>query len=236
MSQFFAQAAIRRHPINCVVRSNMTHLGWFLEYWCGLGSQCYGVFLGSLMSWQLLRNLPGALGEISSKLQSEHSVYLSEELLCLHLAEYPQVTVMAQELWVGNDLFSLLEIKNVIASLCHTVLKTSLVWFKSTFGNQCWFQVAEGRCLWTQTGSVHPENCCQGSGCGKCSPAQPWGCVCMDWGLSVWYRSTSWRAIRGPQGLIISADQNYSGALKNSHSHLFHSKHSAYKAGSSRLG
>lgn len=40
----------------------------------------------------------------------------------------------------------------------------------------------------------------------------------------------------GPQRLIISADQNSSGALKDSRSHLFWSKHSVYKAGSSRLG
>lgn len=196
--------------------------------------------LGSLTSWQLLRNFPEALGERSSKQKTAkqaHSVSEWIAALSLHLAEYPQVTVMEQELWVGNDLFSLMETKNVIVSLCHTLF-WKRVWFdlRQPLKNRSWFQIADGRYLQTQTGSVHPENGCQGSDCGKCGPAQPWGCVCMDWGLSVWYRSTSWRAVKGPQRLIISADQNSSGTLKDSHSHLFQSKHSVYKAGSSRLG
>lgn len=56
-------------------------------------------------------------------------------------------------------------------------------------------------------------------------------CVCMDWGLSVCYRSRSWRVIRRPQRLVISADPNSSGASKDSRSHLFWSKCFVDKAG-----
>lgn len=153
--------------------------------------------LGSLRSWQLLRNLPGALGERSSKQETAKQVLSVSEwgaALSLHLAEYPQVTVMAQELWVGDDLFSLMEMKNVIASLCHTLF-WKWGWFdtRQPLENQFWFQIAEGRCLWSDW-LCAPWNCCQGSGCGKCGPARPWGYVCMEWELSVLCRSTSWMA------------------------------------------
>lgn len=45
------------------------------------------------------------------------------------------------------------------------------------------------------------------------------------------YRSRSWRVIRRPQRLVISADPNSSGASKDARSHLFWSKCFVDKAG-----
>lgn len=157
--------------------------------------------LGSLMSWQLLRNLPGALGERSSKQETvKQGLSVSEWGAALFAfgrvpAGNSDGTGVVGWEWpflpAGNkkcDCFPLPHsFENESGLIQVNLWKPMLVsgCRGEMFMDSDWLCVSENRC--------------QGSGYGKCGPAQPWGCVCMDWGLSVWYRSTPWRAIRGPR-------------------------------------
>lgn len=157
VSHFFVQAAIRGHPINCFLRSNMTCFAWFLECWPGLGRKSQGVFLQ-----------PGFLDELaafeksprSSRGKKQQAGNSKASAQCIWVSSCSQSAFgrlpTGNSWWhgscgLGNDFFSPLEIKNVITSLCYKLF-WKRVWFdlSQPLGNRSWFQVEKGRRLWTQ--------------------------------------------------------------------------------------
>lgn len=135
---FFVQAAIRGHPTNCLLRSNMTCLGWLLECWCGLGSQSYGVFLqpGFLDDLAAFEKSPRSTGKKKQQERnckaSAQCIWVSSCSVCIGRVPTGNSDGTGFVGWewpflpAGNKKYDCFP-------LPHMILKTRLVWFESTF-------------------------------------------------------------------------------------------------------
>lgn len=135
----------------------------------------------------------------SRKQQSHLSVYLSS---CSQFGLGRVLTGNSDGTGVGGWEWPFLPagiLKYDCFPLPHTVLKTSLVWFKSTFGKPVlvlgcrgeMFMDSDWLCApWKWLSSVRLWQAWPSLTLGLCA----WTGVCL-W----WYRSTFWRAVRGPR-------------------------------------